>query len=694
MNEKPKKQNTQPDLIEAARQEADTLLAAAHEPAAVHPPSDSFPGYEILREIHRGGQAVVYQAIQSSTRRKVALKVMREGPLAESRERARFDREVQILGQLRHPNIVAIHDSGTTAGWSYFAMDYIPGQPLDEYMATAEHSVDETLRLFVKICRAVSAAHLRGVIHRDLKPSNIWIDSSGEPHVLDFGLAKIATGLLTDESQPHLMTITGQFVGSLPWASPEQAEGSPGNIDIRADVYSLGVILFQMLTGCFPYVVVGNMREVLDNILNAQPTRPSTLRRQIKNEVETIVLKCLQKERERRYQSAGELTQDVERFLAGEPIVAKRDSAWYVLRKVALRRRWQIAAIVSVTAVLGSSYGVWAHTQELTKQQEQQRIAALIRADWDARAQEDEVEALYDEFFARLRDGQTTAFERDLFLSNLLKFELSAREICGLEHDWLANVTISVRSSLKESGFWIRTNTVFFLNDREISVFPIAETRGGKGADKTIGSGRKSMAEHLPDLVPPAELELKALNSFTLHWAADFPGDCAPMKQDIPNPIWSGQQTQTKRILVLRALPAEYPLAISEPDVIEKVEAGFHAKKLWVGKGGSVGLEYAYRGPLPLAATVQILDPEDDELAGEFDYFVHSRGFVGGYFCFARDRRISDGFLARIQSGELTTARIRLVPDRQKALDQADLDAYYGLVIERSVPVDDHANRP
>ena len=291
---------------------------------------------------------MVYRAIQQATERDVAIKVMREGPFSGPADKARFDREVHILGQLNHPNIVTIHDRGEAAGHFYYTMDYISGQPLDAYMAAGEHSVAESLRLFAKICDAVNAAHLRGVIHRDLKPSNIRIDESGEPYVLDFGLAKVA--MIDSEAAP--MTMTGQFVGSMPWASPEQAEGSPSLIDLRTDVYSLGVILYQMLTGKFPYVVVGNMRDVLDQIVKAEPVRPSTHRREINDEVETIVLKCLSKERERRYQSAGELARDVLCYLSGEPIEAKRDSSWYVLRKTVRRYRGPVAVAVAVLVLL------------------------------------------------------------------------------------------------------------------------------------------------------------------------------------------------------------------------------------------------------------------------------------------------------------------------------------------------------
>jgi tetratricopeptide (TPR) repeat protein/predicted Ser/Thr protein kinase len=299
------------------------------------PPANAFPGYKILREIHRGGQGVVYEAIQQSTRRKVAIKVMKEGPLAVAADQARFEREVHILGRLNHPNIVAIHESGVVSGNHFFVMDYISGQSLDEYIRTTPRSVPEILRLFVKACEAVNAAHLRGIIHRDLKPSNIRVDAEGEPHILDFGLAKTLLG----DSESSMMTLTGQFMGTLAWASPEQAEAIPSKIDLRTDVYSLGVILYQMLTGRFPYEVSGSIRDVLERIIRVEPARPSTIRKQVNDEVETIVLKCLTKERDRRYQSAGELGRDIRRYLAGEPIEAKRDSAWYILTKTMRRHR-------------------------------------------------------------------------------------------------------------------------------------------------------------------------------------------------------------------------------------------------------------------------------------------------------------------------------------------------------------------
>jgi serine/threonine protein kinase len=372
-------------LIERARRSAtarsrngrSSSAGAFGSAGAAHAPS-LIPGYETLAPIHSGAQGVVYKALQRSTQRTVAIKVMRDAAPEGLRELSRFEREVQILATLRHPNIVSIHDSGLTPdGRAFFVMDYIDGVPLDQWVQTAgfwdscgkpatsaaahasargpKAKTDEFLRLFVKICDAIHAAHLRGVIHRDIKPGNIRIDSNGEPHVLDFGLAK-TVGQAADPE----MTVTGQFIGSLPWSSPEQADGAIEKIDVRTDVYALGVLLFQGLTGQFPYDINGPMRDVLERIISAEPKRPSSFARpnsaapSIDDELDTIVLKCLSKERDRRYQSAGELARDIRAHLIGEPIEARRNSAFYMLRKRLTRYRAALAAGLSLTLIVSA----------------------------------------------------------------------------------------------------------------------------------------------------------------------------------------------------------------------------------------------------------------------------------------------------------------------------------------------------
>jgi serine/threonine protein kinase len=383
--------------------------------------NDSFCGYTILEEIHRGSQGIVHRAIDNGIKRIVALKVLREGPFASPHELARFEREIQVLGQLNHPNIVAIHDTGESAGHYFFAMDYIEGKPLDKFLfgsnsghenssttAFSLPDIEGALGLFHTICEAVHAAHLRGVIHRDLKPNNILVDVNGEPHILDFGLAKF-TGI---ESHGTAMTIAGQFIGSAPWSSPEQADGGSEFTDIRSDIYSLGVILFQMLTGSFPYEVHGNIRDVLIRIVHEEPMSPRSIRSEIDDEIETILLKCLSKKPERRYQSAGELASDVACYLADEPIAAKRDSTLYVLRKQFRKHRF--AALIGIAFVLLTTVSavglsiLYAQQRFARHQTEQQRQRAELNA----------IKAEHEAESAKVEQGRAKAVNQ--FLADML----------------------------------------------------------------------------------------------------------------------------------------------------------------------------------------------------------------------------------------------------------------------------------
>jgi len=344
-------------LIEAARREARELHAHAQEPPAepLLVPFQVFQvkGYRILRELHRGGQGVVFEAVQNSTGRRVALKRLLGGVLAGARERARFEREISILAQLDHPGLVAIHDTGEQDGCVYFVMDLVPGRSLDEYVEERNPTAPELVRLFEKICEAVEAAHLLGIIHRDLKPGNIRIRPDGSPCVLDFGLAKLLAA--RDSGGDPGVTATGQFVGSLPWSSPEQAQGGGHPIDRRTDVYSLGVLLYQMLTGTFPYTISGRAQDVVLEIAGTEPVPPGRHRPDLDGELAVIVLKCLSKDPARRYQSAGELARDLRRHLAGEPIEARRDSSLYMLKKSLLRYRPQllVAGLFLLALLLG-----------------------------------------------------------------------------------------------------------------------------------------------------------------------------------------------------------------------------------------------------------------------------------------------------------------------------------------------------
>jgi len=378
------------------------------------PPAEAVAGYEILHEIHRGGQGVVYKAVQLATKRVVALKVLLHGPYASAKQQHRFEREIDLVASLQHPNIITVYDSGIAQGQPYFAMEYIHGHTLDAYVSRTKLSIKETLRLFRKICSAVNAAHQHGIIHRDLKPGNIRVDADGEPHVLDFGLAKAAG---TDVQDGVPVTVAGEFMGTLAYASPEQADGDPRLIDIRTDVYSLGVILFEMLTDQHPYPVDGSVAEVLRNIGEVEPKRPSALRRGIDDEVETIVLKALAKEKDRRYQSAEILARDVGHYLAGEPLDAKRDSTWYLLRKSL--RRYRLAAGVAAAFVLtltGATIGlsIMYGNQKQARQQAETtaRELEIVTAFQQSMISEIDTEimgrALYEDLRSRLRTALAT----------------------------------------------------------------------------------------------------------------------------------------------------------------------------------------------------------------------------------------------------------------------------------------------
>ncbi len=335
------------DAIDYARTQAHLAerLDPARTPAV---PVDLIPGYEILEEIHRGGQGVVYKARRHSTDQLVAIKVLRWGQLARSADQLRFDRELRVLAKLQHPNIVAVHDGGARDDVRYFVMDYVRGRTLQQY-AQENPPLEARLRVFLRICRAVDAAHRRGVIHRDLKPSNVIVDDDGEPRVVDFGLAKLTEA--NDLGLTLHQTVEGaNFLGSLPWLAPEQAEGHSTTADARTDVYGLGTLLYVLLTQRPPFEIDGPPRRVLNAICHEQPQPPSALVAALDPDLDIITLQCLSKEPHRRYPTVSDLQHDVEQFLAGEPIGARRDSTLYVLR-MALRR-YRRLTILSVTCVL------------------------------------------------------------------------------------------------------------------------------------------------------------------------------------------------------------------------------------------------------------------------------------------------------------------------------------------------------
>lgn len=319
--------------------------------ASTAPLDSMFEGYEIHEQLPVGGQAVVYKATQKATKRTVALKVLLQGPHASMRAQYRFEREVDLAASLQHPNIVTIYDSGIAKGQYYFAMQYVEGKPLDEYVESEKLSLRRIMELFEKVCSGVAYAHQRGVMHRDLKPGNILVDADGEPHILDFGLAKLTDGSEQTSPEMAMTSIPGKVIGTLAFMSPEQASAQPDKIDVRTDVYSIGIILYKILTDRFPYDVSGSMLAILRTIQEAEPTRPTKIIRRLNSEVESILLKSLEKEPARRYQSAAHLQQDIDYWLKGMPISARADSSIYLLRKI-ITRHYYTSAVVALLLVI------------------------------------------------------------------------------------------------------------------------------------------------------------------------------------------------------------------------------------------------------------------------------------------------------------------------------------------------------
>ncbi|MCA9293409.1 MAG: serine/threonine protein kinase [Phycisphaerales bacterium] len=320
---------------------------AATTPTSVRMPETIGP-YRILSRLGIGGMGTVYEAEQQHPRRVVALKVITPGLEAQGIMK-RFQREADLLGRLQHEGIAQVYDAGsfdTDAGpRPYFAMELVRGLPITEYAEKHALPTRERLALLKQVCDAVQHAHERGVIHRDLKPSNILVTDAGKPKVLDFGIARPAEPHASDIT---VHTRTGQLVGTVTYMSPEQASGRD-EVDQRADVYSLGVIAYELLTGKLPFDLKGQMlHEAVRTIQEREAPSLSTVSRGRSTDLDTIVRKALAKEKDRRYQSARDLGEDIERFLQAKPISARPPSTLYQLKKFSQRNR----ALVSAAAVV------------------------------------------------------------------------------------------------------------------------------------------------------------------------------------------------------------------------------------------------------------------------------------------------------------------------------------------------------
>jgi len=430
----------------ALRQRLEALLAAHEQPEdalatatravkatikldlADEPPDEAvgqtLGRYKLLERVGEGGCGTVYVAEQTEpVRRRVALKVIKLG-MDTKQVVARFEAERQALAMMDHPNIAKVLDAGTTeVGRPFFVMELVRGIKITDYCDQANLSTKERLDLFIKVCQAIQHAHQKGIIHRDIKPSNILVtlhDGVPVPKVIDFGIAKATEGRLTDNT---VYTQLHQFIGTPAYMSPEQAEMSGLDVDTRSDIYSLGVLLYELLAGSTPFdgreLMSSGVDAMRKTIREKEPQRPSTrlatlgadqltttakrrsadtskLLHQLKGDLDWIVMKCLEKDRQRRYETANGLAADLKRHLNNEPVVARPPSTAYRFQKAFRRNKLTFAAAGAVAGalLLGVVVSAWqaVRATQATKAESRQRLVAEA-AQADAQTKQREAES-------------------------------------------------------------------------------------------------------------------------------------------------------------------------------------------------------------------------------------------------------------------------------------------------------------
>jgi serine/threonine protein kinase/tetratricopeptide (TPR) repeat protein len=378
--------------------------------AGTEGPGDVIARYKLLQEIGHGGFGVVYMAQQQEpVKRRVALKIIKLG-MDTRQVVARFDAERQALALMDHPNIAKMLDAGATAnGRPYFVMELVKGIRITDYCDQNKLSPRDRLELFIQICRAVQHAHQKGIIHRDIKPSNILVtlhDGVPVPKIIDFGIAKATQQELTEQT---VFTQFGQFIGTPAYMSPEQAEMSGLDVDTRSDIYSLGVLLYELLTGKTPFdpneLMAAGLEEMRRMLREKEPARPSTklstlmgaeltlaasrrrveapkLVRLIRGDLDWIVMKCLEKDRTRRYETASRFADDIENFLHNEPVSARPPSRLYRLQRLVRRNRAAFAgsAVVVLSILAALVISTWMYAREKESRLRSEQVAVFLQS--------------------------------------------------------------------------------------------------------------------------------------------------------------------------------------------------------------------------------------------------------------------------------------------------------------------------
>ena len=344
---------------------------------------DPIPGYRLGDEIHRGGQGAVFKAEQLATRRACAVKMLLGGRFASATQLMRFEREVEVVAAMRHPSIVTLYESGVSRkGEPWFAMELVDGERLDEYVRRRRLDARAVAALVGRVADAIAYAHRRGVIHRDLKPGNILVDRDGVPRVLDFGLARAdqEEGVADPGSGS---TLAGEFLGTFAYAAPEQLAGDPAAIDSRCDLYALGVVFYECMTGKRPFDGAKSIGELVIQKTMRTPERPSGVVPGIDRDFDVIALRLLASDPAQRYETADALAEDLSRALDGRPILAREDSLAYVVRRN-LRRHWiatgAAAAVLATIIGSGIALAVAYAKADVARERAESQLGAVLGA--------------------------------------------------------------------------------------------------------------------------------------------------------------------------------------------------------------------------------------------------------------------------------------------------------------------------
>ena len=385
--------------------------------------------FQLIEAVGRGAFGTVYKAFDQQLQRTVAVKIPRSGVLETDEDEDRFVREARNVAQLRHPGIVAIHSVGRSDAFPYLVSEFVEGVTLSEYLTAKRFSIKESARLIREICIALQHAHSQGVVHRDLKPSNIMLTPDGQPRIMDFGVAKRNAGEIT-------MTIDGQILGTPAYMSPEQAGGLSHQADAQSDIYSVGVILFQLLTGELPFR--GDVQMLLYQVQYEEPPSPRKLNHQVPRDLETICLKCMAKEPKRRYASAGDLADDVQRYLDGIPILARPvtriEHAWRWCRRNPVVAGLSTTAVISLALTAVVSTLAYKETSRLVSKETLAREKAEKLAESNARLAVAERESA--ERSSRLLDANAQLTEKERQQTKLAERNLYAAHMNLVQSSW------------------------------------------------------------------------------------------------------------------------------------------------------------------------------------------------------------------------------------------------------------------